>query len=226
MARGICRIFEDTKIVDLVGNMLIDITGAVFSLHTEQNHEPAANLPDGRAIDHQRRPTTPRCTYGSHASKLQLTAARPSNAFDSERLLLAVAEFSVFGALESEDDAARARNSARRVEPCVEQMARRHVGERLEHRLLHAGMLGFELHEQPLGALALQAQIAAGRAAAADDRQLALLAYRRAPRPRRRYTSGRITTCAPSSDTSLAGIALSAPAKNRFSSSVSMKSSA
>src|SRR5439155_327482 len=40
------------------------------------------------------------------------------------------------------------------------------------------------------------------------------------------YTSGRITTCSSLSDTSLAGIAFSDPAKNRLSSSVSMKSSA
>ena len=38
-------------------------------------------------------------------------------------------------------------------------------------------------------------------------------------------TSGRITTCSPLSDTSRAGIALSVPAKNRFRSSVSTKSS-
>ena len=40
------------------------------------------------------------------------------------------------------------------------------------------------------------------------------------------YTSGRTTTCRPSSDTSLAGMALMVPAKNTFRSSVSMKSSA
>jgi hypothetical protein len=50
VVRGIGRILEETKIADLVGDVLY-ITGAVFSLHTEQNHEPAADLPDGRAID-------------------------------------------------------------------------------------------------------------------------------------------------------------------------------
>ena len=38
------------------------------------------------------------------------------------------------------------------------------------------GMLAFELHDQPLDALTLQAEIAARRTAAADDRQLALAA--------------------------------------------------
>ena len=87
-------------------------------------------------------------------------------------------------------------------------------------------MLGLQLHDQALGALPLQAEVAAGRTAAADDRQLGLL--RVLPRLflRPTYTSGRMTTCAPSSDTSLAGIAFSEPAKNRFRSSVSMKSSA
>ena len=40
---------------------------------------------------------------------------------------------------------------------------------------LTLGMLELELHDQPLDALALQAQVAAGRTAAADDRQLAFL---------------------------------------------------
>ena len=66
----------------------------------------------------------------------------------------------------------------RRVEPRVEQMPRRDVAERLQHRLLDAGMLDLELHQQPLGALPLQAEIAARRTAAADDRQLALLRVR------------------------------------------------
>ncbi len=58
-----------------------------------------------------------------------------------------------------------------RVEPPVEQMARRDVGQRLEQRGLHARVLAFELHQHPLDALALQRQVAAGRAAAADDGQ-------------------------------------------------------
>src|SRR5207248_2342505 len=60
-----------------------------------------------------------------------------------------------------------------RVQPRVEQMARRDVGERLQHRLLDAGMLALELGEEPLGALPLQAEVAARRAATADNRQLA-----------------------------------------------------
>ena len=86
-------------------------------------------------------------------------------------------------------------------------------------------MLALEIHQQPLDALPLQAEVAARRTAAADDRQLGFLrvlpGFVLADE-----TSGRITTCSPSSDTSFAGIALSEPAKNRFSSSVSMKSSA
>ena len=48
------------------------------------------------------------------------------------------------------------------------------LAERLEHRGLDVGMLALELHDQALDALALQAQVAAGRAAAADDRQIVL----------------------------------------------------
>src|SRR4029453_10440290 len=64
---------------------------------------------------------------------------------------------------------------AARIETRVEQMARHEVAERLEHRLLHAGMLLFQIENQALHALALQAEVAARRTAAADDRQLALL---------------------------------------------------
>src|SRR5216110_1280720 len=52
-------------------------------------------------------------------------------------------------------------------------MPRRYVAECLQHRLLHAGMFALQLHQQPLRALALQSEIAAGRAAAPDNRQLA-----------------------------------------------------
>src|SRR3989441_1140221 len=61
-----------------------------------------------------------------------------------------------------------------RIQARVEQMPRRDVANRLEHRLLDARMLALQLHQHPFGALALQSQIAARRAAAADDRQLAL----------------------------------------------------
>src|ERR1043165_3467018 len=61
------------------------------------------------------------------------------------------------------------------VETCVEQVARHDVAERLQHRLLHPGVLLFEIENQPLHALSLQAEAAAGRAAATNDRQLALL---------------------------------------------------
>src|SRR5690349_15549796 len=39
---------------------------------------------------------------------------------------------------------------AARIEPLVEQVPRHHVAERLQHRLLHAGMLHLEVHDQPL----------------------------------------------------------------------------
>src|SRR5437660_1566 len=38
----------------------------------------------------------------------------------------------------------------RRIEPGVEQVARRDVAQGLEHRVFHAGMLDFELHDQLL----------------------------------------------------------------------------
>src|SRR5688572_9888084 len=65
---------------------------------------------------------------------------------------------------------------AARVEPRVEEVARHDVAERLEHRLLDARMLAFEVENEPLHALPLQAQIAAGRTAAADDGQPDFLA--------------------------------------------------
>ena len=76
------------------------------------------------------------------------------------------------------------RSSRAGIQAAVEQMARHDVAERFQHRLLDAGMLALEIHDQPLDALALQAEIAAGRTAAADDRQLAFLRVRRAPRLR------------------------------------------
>src|SRR5688572_15802405 len=42
------------------------------------------------------------------------------------------------------------------IEPEIEQVPRHHVAERLEHRLLDAGMLAFEVEDQPLDALPLQ----------------------------------------------------------------------
>src|SRR5207253_11392460 len=60
----------------------------------------------------------------------------------------------------------------------IEQVSRRDVAERLQHRLLHARMLALELHEQPLGTLALEPEVAARRTAAADDRQLTGLRVR------------------------------------------------
>ena len=62
-----------------------------------------------------------------------------------------------------------------RVETGVEQVARHDVGQRLEHGVLDAGVLDLEVGDQPLDALPLEAEVAAGRAAAADDRQLPLL---------------------------------------------------
>src|SRR5688572_27161522 len=64
---------------------------------------------------------------------------------------------------------------AARIQAGVEKMAGHDVAEGLQHRLLHAGMLALEVENQPLHALALQAEIAAGGATAADDGQLALL---------------------------------------------------
>jgi hypothetical protein len=85
-------------------------------------------------------------------------------------------------------------------------------------------MLLLEIEDQPLDALALQAEVAARRTAAADDGQLALLRIERGL-GLLDVDQRRMTTCSPLSDTRRAGIAFSAPAKNRFSSSVSMKSS-
>src|SRR4051794_21864238 len=64
---------------------------------------------------------------------------------------------------------------AARVQPRVEQVPFLDVTERLEHRLLDAGVLALEVEDQALDALPLQAQIAARRTAAADDRQGAFL---------------------------------------------------
>src|SRR6185369_1941501 len=47
------------------------------------------------------------------------------------------------------------------IEPGVEQMPRHDVRQRLEHRLLHAGVLDLEIHDQPLDTLALEAEVAA-----------------------------------------------------------------
>src|SRR6188474_1377048 len=63
---------------------------------------------------------------------------------------------------------------ANRIQPSIQQVARHHVAERLDHRRLHVRMLALELDNQPLDALPLQAEIAAGRATAADDGELAL----------------------------------------------------
>jgi hypothetical protein len=51
-------------------------------------------------------------------------------------------------------------------------MPRGDIAERLQHRLLDAGVLAFELHQQPLRPLPLQPEVAAGRTAAPDNRQL------------------------------------------------------
>ncbi len=58
------------------------------------------------------------------------------------------------------------------IEATIEQMARHDVAERLQHRALDARVLALELDDQALDALPLQAEIAARRTAAADDRQL------------------------------------------------------
>ena len=58
------------------------------------------------------------------------------------------------------------------MESPVEQVAGVDVAEGAQHRVLDLGMLDLELGDEALDALALQAQVAASRAAAADDRQL------------------------------------------------------
>src|ERR1043165_4363977 len=60
------------------------------------------------------------------------------------------------------------------IETRIEEMPRHDVAERLEHRLLDAGVLLLDIEDQALDALALQAEVTAGRAATADDRQLTL----------------------------------------------------
>ena len=78
-----------------------------------------------------------------------------------------------------------------RVQPPVEQVPAGDVAERAHHRVLDLRVLDLELRDEPLDALALQAQIAAGRTAAADDRQLALPSRTRAPpTPARRPADG------------------------------------
>src|SRR5687767_11544777 len=62
-----------------------------------------------------------------------------------------------------------------RIEAAIEQMTRPDIRQRLDHRVLDLGMLDLQLRDQPLDSLALQAEVAAGRAAAADDRQRSLL---------------------------------------------------
>src|SRR5207249_422721 len=56
----------------------------------------------------------------------------------------------------------------------AEEMTGNDVAERAEHRAFDVRMLDLELGDQALDALSLQAQVAARRAAAADDRQAAL----------------------------------------------------
>ena len=75
--------------------------------------------------------------------------------------------------LEPERDAVA--QLAARIQARVEEVPRHDVAERLQHRLLDARVFLLEIEDQPLDALPLQAEVAARRAAAADDRQLALL---------------------------------------------------
>src|SRR5687768_7497304 len=53
------------------------------------------------------------------------------------------------------------------IETSIEEVAAGHVAERADHRVLDLGMLDFEPGDEPLDALPLQAQVAAGRTAAA-----------------------------------------------------------
>jgi hypothetical protein len=62
-----------------------------------------------------------------------------------------------------------------RLQARVEQVARDDVAERGDHRRLDVGVFDLELGDESLDALALQAEVAAGRAAAADDGQARLL---------------------------------------------------
>src|SRR5262245_21927267 len=61
------------------------------------------------------------------------------------------------------------------IQPRVQQVARRDVGQGLQHGLLDAWVLDLELHDESFRTLALQGQITARWTAAADNRQLALL---------------------------------------------------
>src|SRR5687767_1228628 len=81
----------------------------------------------------------------------------------------------VRGALVFELEGDAVAQLAARIQAGVEEVSRHDIAESLEHGLLHTGMFALEVENQPLDALALQAQIAARRAAAADDWQLALL---------------------------------------------------
>ena len=62
-----------------------------------------------------------------------------------------------------------------RIESTVEEVSRRDVAERLQHRLLHTGVFDFEFGQQLLHTLPLKSQVSARRAAAADDGQVPFL---------------------------------------------------
>src|SRR5690349_16199423 len=64
---------------------------------------------------------------------------------------------------------------AARVQAGVEQVARHDIAQRLQHRLLDARVLDLEIHDQPLDALPLQAEVAAGGTTAPDDLEVPLL---------------------------------------------------
>ena len=65
---------------------------------------------------------------------------------------------------------------ATRIESLIEQMPGHHIAKRLQHRLLDTRMLDFQIHDEPLDPLTLEAEVAAGGAATADDWQADFLA--------------------------------------------------
>src|SRR3954468_18270495 len=108
-----------------------------------------------------------RSSTWTHAWTTRCTTARTSMLDLDQRLAGALV-------LEAQRDAVA--QLATGIQPLVEQVPWHDIAQCFQHRLLHAGMLDFEVHDQALDALPLQAEIATRRTAATDDGQPHLLA--------------------------------------------------
>src|SRR6266508_6333495 len=207
MTRRLRRILEDAKVSHLAGDVL-DVRRAIALLDSHEHHHAAINL-SNRAPIHGDGRARYSLDDGPHALVVDATAGTgprvgPGRTHGSGGRLLSSA-----GGLSRVSSRCRGATlpSAFSIDcftPACSRSSsirRRLVRWRCKPRAPHAGQ------QQPMTGSSHSFVYA--RASSSPT-----------------YTSGRMTTCSPLSDTSLAGMALRAPAKSRFSSSVSMKSSA